>query len=114
MKIKLKELKTLKDLHIFFSRRLKLEQDFRKYQRKDRIGNTIIADTPMNVIGWFCSQRDTEIKNEAIKHLKYNRQVAKTQWACEPWIMNFFNIKEEELKDSSSKTYSATKGDKNE
>ena len=69
MEIKKEDLKTIKDISIY-ERVGKFTEDYKIRQ---------------------------EFKKEAIKHLKYNRQVAKIQWGCEPWIMKFFNITEEDI-----------------
>lgn len=98
------ELKTLKDMNLFFSQRRKLEKEFYEYAEKDRLDNTVIADCPMNVIGWFHHKRDDQIRREAIKwinkRIKKHEELEGSGYGQQYFeeMMQFLNITEEDLK----------------
>jgi len=96
------ELKTLDDMNLYFSDRVKLEKEFLAYAEKNNIKNC-----PQSVIGWIQNKIRARDRQEAIKHLKYLEKGCELTikpneldriYGKMDFINHFFNITEEDLK----------------
>ena len=60
------KLKTLNDFDLLFKDRSDLQEEFRKWAKKNNV-----AEVPMSVIGWFSAKFKTQFKQElGIKYIK--------------------------------------------
>lgn len=110
------ELKTLKDLNLYFSDRMKLGKEFLVWAKKNNV-----EVCPASVIGWIQNKIRTRDRKEAVKWIKhfekakeeaiFQHQLLDENNLCEKyfkegqefinqidWIKRYFNITEEDLK----------------
>ena len=64
------ELKTLKDMNLLFKDRSDLQEEFRKWAKKNHV-----AEVPMSVIGWFAPKQTELSRQEAIKWIKEFQEI---------------------------------------